>query len=218
MKLFDKEKVTKLTDKALYESKKIVKAASEKAVEAIEEKQKKKIFEGIKPIDSKELKTKSRRLKNVYMFTSIKNFRGCKRSIVSITSEAYYTSNIIQLGRPNPTFKLVPKRIIEQGYANKAIPKYLFSNDYAVTFEREPTNKYDKNAIKVLFNNVQVGYIPMHIQKEFNDLLEKNIVGVNSFIERGPYKFLYMDEQSQVIDDCSDLKQDFNIKLHIFIK
>lgn len=42
-----------------------------------------------------------------------------------------------------------------------------------LTLEREPDNKHDPNAIKLLFNDVHIGYVPRDVAEDVAELLDE---------------------------------------------
>lgn len=47
-------------------------------------------------------------------------------------------------------------------------------------FEFEPTNEYDKNAIKVLYDNIQIGYVP---KNSIQDMVKKYMTDEQKYVE-----------------------------------
>jgi len=73
-----------------------------------------------------------------------------------------------------------------------------------LTFEFEPTNEYDKNAIKILYNNVFIGYVPKNnIQK----VLKKYIVDDHKYVTAFVSK---VDEEQQRIYMSVGLYEEFD--------
>lgn len=61
----------------------------------------------------------------------------------------------------------------------KCIAQNLININDKLVLELEPTNEYDKNAIKVLFNkdgkSYHLGYVPRYYTEELVKLLQNNI-------------------------------------------
>lgn len=65
---------------------------------------------------------------------------------------------------------------------DKGLFDYPFEQFHWLTFEREPNNKYDENAIKVLYQDVHCGYIPKEhaavISKKFSASKIREAIGI----------------------------------------
>lgn len=70
-----------------------------------------------------------------------------------------YKGNIESLGYYNEDFVKKDSALLKEYYPGDIICEYLFTKDYHVDLIPEPENPHDKNAIKVVINNVHVGYI-----------------------------------------------------------
>ena len=58
--------------------------------------------------------------------------------------------------------------------------------DHMVSFETEPDNQYDKNAIKILYDNIFIGYIPknnlQNMMKRYSNGSTHQVCGFISFV------------------------------------
>jgi len=55
--------------------------------------------------------------------------------------------------------------------------------DKEVQFENDPSNEYDKNAIKIMYNDTHIGYVPKNnLQKMIKDFTDKENRKVEAFI------------------------------------
>lgn len=71
-----------------------------------------------------------------------------------------YCKNEVQsLRKENPDWKKSPDELIAAGKAEKYIYKYRFFRSPA-ELVREPSNKYNRNAVMIVVNGVKVGYVP----------------------------------------------------------
>lgn len=66
--------------------------------------------------------------------------------------------------------------------ADKGVHAMPFDADHYLRFEREPANKYDPNAIKILYQGIHCGYVPKEhavmISYQYSAIEIKNAVGV----------------------------------------
>ncbi|HEK9571182.1 TPA: HIRAN domain-containing protein, partial [Streptococcus equi subsp. equi] len=75
------------------------------------------------------------------------------------------------------------------------IYKYNYLKSNEVKLVREPNNKHDQNAVKILVKNIFIGYIPHEIAKEINRYLKNKKYNYDASISiyGGPYKTIDMD-------------------------
>ncbi|HEK9993497.1 TPA: HIRAN domain-containing protein [Streptococcus equi subsp. zooepidemicus] len=85
------------------------------------------------------------------------------------------------------------------------IYKYNYLKSNEVKLVREPNNKYDHNAIKVLVKDIFIGYIPREIAKKISRFLKNKKYSYNADINiyGGPYKAI--DMNSNIIEYQSDI-------------
>lgn len=111
-----------------------------------------------------------------------------------VTGTSHYTENILTLASDNLDYKLTKKEMINEGYENERIYKYEF---YPLKTELipEPDNPYDPNAVKVIIDDVLVGYIKSGSCSHILKIIKENrIVKITSEIGGGKYKYLGYDE------------------------
>lgn len=75
----------------------------------------------------------------------------------SVTGMNHYNKNIASIGTPSKGYKLTPAQLAN---ANKQRYYQYFFKDLNIQLIPEPSNPYDKNAIMVIANGVQIGYVP----------------------------------------------------------
>lgn len=63
-----------------------------------------------------------------------------------------------------------------QKILKKLYLKYTLGEKIIVKLKREPDNKFDKYAIKVLFNKKHVGYVPKKISKYITESIKSGIL------------------------------------------
>lgn len=114
-----------------------------------------------------------------------------------VTGTSHYLDNILGLATENIDYDLSKKELIDEGYDNERIYQYNFYPS-KTELAPDPDNPYDPNAIKVIVDDVLVGYIKSgscsHILKV---LKEDRIVKIECEIGGGNYKYLGYDEDEE---------------------
>lgn len=104
--------------------------------------------------------------------------------------------------------------IIDAGMENERIYKYEFF-PVRVELIPEPDNPYDPNAIKVVIDNVQVGYIKKGSTARVKNLLKAG-GKVTAEIKGGPYKvLLYRYEDGEDMYDMELGEDLFSVSVQI---
>ena len=120
-----------------------------------------------------------------------------KEKKYKVTGMEHYIDNIIALAVKNDDYRLSKKELIEECLENERIYEcdFYFTK---VELVPEPDNPYDPNAVKVIVDDVLVGYIKAgsctHILKV---LKEDRIVKIECEIGGGNYKYLGYDEDEE---------------------
>lgn len=131
-----------------------------------------------------------------------------------VTGTSHYTGNILELATENIDYDLSKKELVDEGYDNERIYQYNFYPS-KTELVPEPDNPYDPNAVKVIVDDVLVGYIKAgsctHILKV---LKEDRIVKIDCEIGGGNYKYLGYDEDE---DKYFLEKYDSNYFVHLSI-
>lgn len=144
--------------------------------------------------------------------------------------ETYVAGTAYQNINVNKVFKLMLELSEPyDGYTNKDIKEnfenygesdryYELTNDNFeyVKLEKEPNNKFDKNAIKVLYDELLLGYVP----KEKNQQVLKkweNIDEVRIYPKGGKYKYADLDDDSSKTVVKTDSTEK-SFKLEIYFK
>lgn len=139
----------------------------------------------------------------------------------NLAGTSYKQESIENLGDENYEYDLSKKELSEIYDYNQRIYKYNFfiSN---VVLEPEPTNPYDPEAIKVIADNVHIGYIKKGKCKEVKNLLNSGKeLSIDIEIYGGPYKALYVDYDYDKDKNIYSLEKDtsnFNAKVSITYK
>lgn len=196
MGLFDKEKIANLANKTLEKSKQVAQFAAEKANEQIEIQKK----------------------KNKNVFPNINNdIPNSKVLRFYVAGEYYSRDDIVTLGEHNPNYSMNKTQLVKADHWGLIIEEYIFDKDYEVTLEYEPKNKYDPNAIMVLFNGVKVGYIAKNETAEVRQLIKQGIVGIDGVIE-GSAKKVLLRSKEKPNGFVQKESEDFNIRILIAMK
>lgn len=195
MGLFDKEKIANLANKTLEKSKQVAQFAAEKANEHIE----------------------MQKNKNKVMFQPLNGAFNSEIRKFTVVGEYYYKDNISTLGTYDEEFGFTKPKLIKLGLYGWEIFEYDFSKDYQVTLEFEPKNPHDPNAIKVLLDDVHVGYIASGEAAEIRQLIKHGIVGIDAVIKGSARKVLLHNKYDN--KGYVDFKRtDYVIELSIALK
>lgn len=128
------------------------------------------------------------------------------KECILVVGEYYRHNDICSVVSGNPLYNLPDGEFIKKIAPDKHIYRYKYrkANGQLVP---EPKNQYDKNAIKVMVDNVHVGYIPADRCLDLKKRLSK-IKEVEVHIGGGDYKYHSRNEVYKS-------KDDFNIKVYI---
>ena len=115
-----------------------------------------------------------------------------KEKIYKVTGVSHYVKNIMSLGFKNDDFKLSKKDMIDEGLEGRIYEYDFFPGK--VELIPEPDNKYDPNAVKVVVDNILVGYIKAGSCKHILNIINGNrIEKIDCTIGGGKYKYLGYD-------------------------
>lgn len=113
----------------------------------------------------------------------------------------------------NSDYEMRKSEIVESGMEDTYIYKYDTFYGYA-DLVPEPDNPHDPNAIKVIVDNVHIGYVPAKRTKSIKKIIESNnVIEISCEIYGGPYKVL-----PDVDADIERGKTDFKSKISIEYK
>lgn len=102
----------------------------------------------------------------------------------------------------NDDFDLSKKEIIENGMTDERIFQYD-ADIINVELVPEPTNEHDPNAIKVVVDDIFIGYVPANKAKRVKKIIEEDrIISLACAICGGPYKIVheeYDDEKDKEV-------------------
>lgn len=126
-----------------------------------------------------------------------------------VTGTSYYPDSFKKILKSNKEYKSFPGTIVKNGHAGKKIYEFLYLDTKAKLIP-EPTNKHDKNAIKVCIDGKTVGYIKREETGIVKNILnETRVEYIRAFVSGGKYKIVSINK------DVSDTEDGFSVRLNI---
>lgn len=139
----------------------------------------------------------------------------------NIVGTSYRQKAIKELGVENLDYGMSKTDIIEFGMCDERIYQLSFFPE-SVVLEEEPDNEHDPNAIKLLIDNIHVGYIKRgdcsHIKKLIKD---NQIDSISANIFGGKYKIVNWDYDCVKDKDSYELEKDetdFFVSIDIILR
>lgn len=130
-----------------------------------------------------------------------------------ISSAQYFRKEQESLLKENPYYSLKKAELIKLGYINKRIYKYKRGNFLGILVP-DPTNKHDRNVIKICVGETQVGFINREDQKEVCNLMRKNkIDSIQIDIQGGPCKIIAEVEPQKFLIERENIGIYMHLKL-----
>lgn len=114
----------------------------------------------------------------------------------------HYLDNIFSLSSDNPLYDSSKSELVEENFTNERIYEFEF-NPKKCTLIPEPDNDFDKNAIRVEADGIQIGYIKKGSTARVRKLMASdNLVSISVDIGGGKYKIVeeYEDDEKQVYE------------------
>ena len=84
----------------------------------------------------------------------------------------YRLDNLMSVAEQSRNYNWDDDKILQKYSEGQILYKYFFNNSRG-TLVPEPTNQHDPNAIKVELNGIHVAYVPAHLCKDVNFLLQQ---------------------------------------------
>lgn len=110
-----------------------------------------------------------------------------------VAGTSFRQKEIASLAYENFEYDMSKNELIDEFDENEKIYKYDFNPNKTELIE-EPDNPHDPNAIKVVIDDVLVGYIKKNSCSRVRNLLHSNsILKIDAEISGGPYKIIYSD-------------------------
>ena len=103
----------------------------------------------------------------------------------------YRMENVMKLATPMKKWDMTKEQILQK-YGNKKIYRYYFTSE-PVQLIPEPNNPQDPNAIKVIINNMHVGYVPQDDCSNVKALLNAGGYTINAQFSGGEYKIISLN-------------------------
>lgn len=126
----------------------------------------------------------------------------------NIVGTSYRQKAIKELGIENLDYGMSKTDIIEFGMCDEKIYQLSFFPE-SVVLEEEPDNEHDPNAIKLLIDNIHVGYIKRSDCSHIKQLIKDNqIDSISANIFGGKYKIVNWDYDCAKDKDSYELEKD----------
>lgn len=136
-----------------------------------------------------------------------------KTETLHITGTSHYMDNILDLAIENYLYDYSKKELIEDGLEDERIYQYEFYPS-KVELVAEPENQYDSNAIRVLIDDIHVGYVKSgsctHVKKLLNS---GRVTAIDAEIYGGTYKLLWEDENGEYQIERNNTPIKINVKI-----
>lgn len=137
-----------------------------------------------------------------------------------IAGVSYRQDEIRSLGTINKEYQYTKPQLIKNGLIDKNVYEYTF-NPVSVLLVLEPENKHDPNAIKVIIDNIHVGYIKKgscsHVKKLINS---DSISSISAKISGGRSKYVYCTDDAGSSDSYIMDKDEteFHVEITLTLK
>lgn len=132
-----------------------------------------------------------------------------------VTGVQYYLDNLMQFADENYAYTLSKKEMIDENFIDEREYQYCFYPK-EIKLEPEPDNPHDPKAIKVLFDDLLVGYIKKgscaHILKLIN--LNK-IVKIDADIYGGKYKKIIEEDYDSYTLEKDETNYGITLIVHV---
>ena len=112
---------------------------------------------------------------------------GTAANTILVAGTNYKKNEISSIMSGNPIYNLPDNTFIQKTEEYKRIYRFKYRRSYA-TLIPEPTNPHDSNAIKVLIDNVHVGYIPSEQCSSVKKIMS-HTCQMEASIHSGDYKY-----------------------------
>ena len=135
-----------------------------------------------------------------------------------VTGVQHYSDNLMKIAVPNSNYDMTKKEIIDFGMTDQCIWEHEFYPS-KLELQPEPDNPHDPNAIKVLIDDMLVGYIKAGSCKHLLNVIDQDrFLGASCQIGGGNYK--RVDEEYDYDRDKSTYsldkgERDFSIVLTV---
>lgn len=108
-----------------------------------------------------------------------------KCMIFEVAGMNYYTENVMSIAKEKRNYKKTDAELVAAG----KLREFRHSFPTTATLLEEPTNQYDKNAIMVMADGVQIGHVPANLCSQVKDIMRTRTINqIGLFISGGEYK------------------------------
>ncbi len=129
----------------------------------------------------------------------------CLYRVAGIT---HYVENILQLATVNPQYAMTKKQIAAADLLHEKIWKYQFESQ-KVQLIPEPTNPYDRNAIKVCVGDLHIGYIKKEDCQHLLTAIKGNrLLDIQCELGGGPNKTVFEDDDDETGETVLAMEKD----------
>ena len=116
-----------------------------------------------------------------------------------VSGTHYHLDDVNKLATKIQKYGMKPEKLISMGYAERKVYRYFYKNE-PVQLIPEPTNQHDPNAVKVLINDIFVGYVPKEDCEAVKVFLQYPL-RITAEISGGDYKIVYSDASEQMFSE-----------------
>lgn len=131
----------------------------------------------------------------------------CKTENHRVAGITHYEDEVLSLAIENSEYEYTRKELVDFYMIDERIYQYIFPVS-KVELIAEPDNQYDPNAVKVLADGVQIGYIKKGSCSHIKNLIRDNkIKNIHAFIGGGKYKCVEEDYDYEKDKDVYSLEK-----------
>ena len=112
----------------------------------------------------------------------------------------YHMNEIGSFAEEIKKFRMPREKLSQMGYIGRKIYR-LYYKVQSVRLVPEPTNPHDPNAIKVLINNLHIGYVPRNDTKLVSQIMGSGPVELSAVITGGEYRMITSDISDQIYSE-----------------
>lgn len=117
-----------------------------------------------------------------------------KNIYYKVAGVSFREKEIKTLLKENPNFSYTKKELVDAGLTDDPVYKYC-CYPKTISILPEPTNEHDPNALKVIIDDIHVGYIPKENCDSIQKLMDADeIIGLSANIGGGEYKYIKTDD------------------------
>ncbi len=138
-----------------------------------------------------------------------------------VAGTSFRNKEIESLGIENDDYSLSKRDFVDSYPEEELVYQYSFP-PFSASLIEDPTNEYDKNAIKVVINDRHIGFIKSGSCSHIKKLIDSDsIESINAKIYGGKYKWYYSDYDSDKDKEVYMMDKDernYSVTLEINLK